>query len=120
MSTITSLGKYLFAIPMMIFGFFHMMGAQQMAGMVPIPGGVLWVYITGLALIAAGIAILIGKYDKLAAVLLALLLLIFALSIHLVAVIGGDMPTNLLKDLALAGGALMYAHGLARDPSVIG
>ncbi len=59
--------------------------------------------------------------DKLAAVLLALMLLIFVLSIHLPGVMGGSessMPA-LLKDIALAGGALMYA-GMAKDNAVIG
>ncbi len=120
MKAITALGKYLFAIPFLIFGLFHFISAQQMVGAVPIPGGIFWVYLTGLGMIAAGIAMLIGKYDKLAAVLLALMLIIFVLAIHLPATFGGQQPINLLKDLAMAGGALMYAHGLAKDPSIIG
>ena len=121
MNAITGIGKYLFAIPMAIFGLFHLMGAKDMAAMVPIPGGVIWVYITGLALIAAAVSILIGKMDKLAATLLGIQLLIFALSIHLPAVAssGGEDQMamgNLLKDLALAGGAFMYAGYVAKDP----
>jgi putative oxidoreductase len=44
-------GKYLLAIPMAIFGLFHFISGPAMAGMVPevIPGGVLWVYLTGIA-----------------------------------------------------------------------
>ncbi|MCF8300736.1 MAG: hypothetical protein K9I55_06760 [Haliscomenobacter sp.] len=47
--------------------------------MVPaaIPGGVLWVYLTGIALIAAAVAILTDKMAKLASVLLAALLIVF-------------------------------------------
>ena len=122
MKAITGLGKYLFAIPMLVFGLFHFMSASDMAGMVPIPGGVFWIYLTGVALVAAAVSMVIGKMDKLAAVLLGLMLLIFALSIHLPAVAGGDqsaMPM-LLKDVALAGGALMYASGLAKDNAVVG
>ncbi len=122
MNAITGLGKYLFALPILVFGLFHFMNAQGMAGMVPLPGGVFWVYLTGVALLAAGVAILLGKYDKLAAVLLGLMLVIFALSIHLPGVMGGNQSSmpSLLKDLAMAGGALMYARGLARDASVVG
>lgn len=106
-------GKYMYAIPMIIFGVFHLTSAGDMAGMVPIPGGVFWVYLTGAALAAAGVAILIGKKAQLATQLLGLMLLIFALSIHLPGVMGGSqmsMP-SLLKDLALAGGAwFMSGH----------
>ncbi len=48
------------------------------------------------------------------------MLLVFALSIHLPSVLDGGQPTNLLKDIALAGAALMYAKGLAKDNAVIG
>lgn len=103
-------GRFLYGIPFALFGLFHFMNAGQMAGLVPIPGGVFWVYLTGAALLAASISILIEKKTKLACVLLGVMLVIFALSIHLPAVIessGGDATamTNLLKDLALAGGA---------------
>ncbi len=122
MKAVTSLGKFLFAIPMLIFGLFHFMNAQGMAGMVPIPGGVIWVYVTGVGLLAAGVSMLIGRLDKLATVLLALMLLIFVFAIHLPGAMEGNQPStsNLLKDLALAGGALMYAHGLARDNQAVG
>jgi uncharacterized membrane protein len=124
MNGIINLGKYLFALPMAIFGIMHFMNAKAMAGMAPF-GGEVMVYISGAALIAAAVSIFIGKMDKLAAVLLALLLIIFVLSIHLPGVMSGDeaqmmssMP-NLLKDVALAGGALMYA-GMAKDNAVVG
>ncbi len=106
-------GKYLFAIPFLVFGIFHFMNAQGMAGMVPgfIPGGVFWVYLTGIALIAAAISIFIDKKVKLATQLLALMLIIFVLTIHLPATINDMMSgaPSLLKDIALAGGALMLA-----------
>jgi len=120
MNAIINLGKYLFALPFAIFGLFHFMNAEAMAVMAPF-GGTIMVYITGVALIAAAISIIIGKMDKLAAVLLALMLLIFVFSIHLPGVMGGNemaMP-SLLKDVGLAGGALMYAS-MAKDDAVIG
>ncbi len=111
-----TVSRYLFAVPFIIFGIFHFMNAGGMAGMVPgwLPGGVFWVYLTGLALIVAPISLFIGKKDKLAMLLLALMLVIFALLVHLP---GGQasMP-SLLKDLSLAGAALTWA-GLAKDQS---
>jgi len=110
---ISKIGKYLYAIPMVIFGLFHFLNASAMAGMVPIPGGVFWIYLTGLSLILAGVSIIIQKLDEWSSFLLAVLLLVFVLTIHLPGVLaGGEMAqiymTNLLKDLALAGGALIY------------
>jgi uncharacterized membrane protein YphA (DoxX/SURF4 family) len=120
MNGIINLGKYLYALPMAIFGIFHFMNAKGMAEMAPFGGEVI-VYITGVALIAAAVSIIIGKMDKLAALLLALFLLIIVLSVHLPGVMGGSeasMPM-LLKDIALVGGALMYA-GMAKDNAVVG
>jgi len=112
---VSAAGKYLFAIPMMIFGLFHFINADAMAGMVPIPGGVFWIYLTGSALLLAGVSMLISKYDDWSSFLLAALLLTFVATMHLPGVIaGGDMAqmsmTNLLKDFALAGGALIYLN----------
>lgn len=122
MNALLKIGKYLFAIPFLAFGVMHMMAAESMAGMVPIPGGVIWVYITGVAMIAAAISIFIGKLDKLAAFLLGLMLIIFVVTLHLKGAISGDQMamSSMLKDLALAGGAWMYAAYVARDNGVIG
>jgi uncharacterized membrane protein YphA (DoxX/SURF4 family) len=105
------LGRILYALPFAVFGLFHFMNASAMAGMVPLPGGVFWVYLTGVALIAASISMLIGKYARLAALLLGVMLLIFALSIHLPNLLGGDQQamSSLLKDVALAGAAWAIA-----------
>lgn len=80
------------------------------------------VYITGIALILAAVSIYIGKYDKLATTLLAVFLLLTALIVHLPGAMDGDQASmsNMLKDLALAGAAMMYAAGLSRDQAVIG
>ena len=119
MDTLTTTGaRVLYAIPMAIFGLFHFMNGEQMAAWVPsfIPGGVFWVYLTGVALLAAAVAILIQKKARLASLLLAVMLLIFVLTVHLPGVLAGNemsMP-GLLKDVALAGAALGFA-GTAKD-----
>jgi len=105
------IGKYLFAIPFLVFGLVHFINADEMSGLVPLPGGVFWIYLTGLALIAASLSILTGKETKLACQLLALLLLIFVFFVQMPGVLKGDQQamTGLLKDLSLAGGALILA-----------
>ncbi len=113
-----TISRYLFALPFVLFGLMHLMMADNMAGMVPsfIPGGVLWVYLTGLGLVGAAVSIMIKKKEKLAALLLGIMLLIFALTIHLPAVMGGDQMAmgQLLKDTALAGAAFFFS-GMAKD-----
>lgn len=116
MNSVIGLGKYVFAIPFAVFGILHFMNANEMA---PMAFGVpALVYLTGVAHIAAAVSIFIGKYDKLATVLLALMLLIFAFVVH--APNGASHFGDVLKDVGLAGGALMYAGGFSRDKSVIG
>ena len=117
MNGLLNLGKYIFAIPFAIFGIFHFVGAEGMAGMAP--GGIVTVYFVGLALLAASVSMIIGKYDKLATTLLGFMLILFALIIHSSAAMAGD-ATNFLKDTALAGAAWMYASNLAKDASIIG
>ncbi|MEP7196835.1 MAG: DoxX family protein [Saprospiraceae bacterium] len=121
MNALTGLGKYLFSIPMLVFGIFHMLYADMMASMAPF-GGTTIVYLTGACLIMFSISVLIGKYDKLAAVLLSVFLLLCVFILHLKSFMASEQPgtTMFLKDISLAGGALMYAHSIAKDKSVIG
>lgn len=108
--------RWIYALPFGIFGILHFMNAQAMAGMVPLPGGSFWVYLTGLGMILACISVIINKQTRLAMLLLALMLIIFVLTIHLPGLIGAESPeamqssmSGLLKDTALAGGALLLA-----------
>ena len=119
-----SLGRWLYAIPFAIFGIFHFINGDQMTGMVPsyLPASIVWIYISGIGLLGASAAMLLGKYDKLAATLLAVELILFVLLIHLPMVMGGDQMAvgSLLKDIGLSGGALLYANYIAKDRSVVG
>jgi putative oxidoreductase len=89
------------------------------------PAKAIWVYLSGAGLIAATVSMLIGKYDKLATTLLGIFLLLLVLMVHLPgAMAGGEgaqaSMSMLLKDLALAGAAMMYALNYAKDKAVIG
>lgn len=111
-------GRILFAIPFLVFGINHFRFADMMASMVPIPGGAIWVYITGAAQILAAVSFISGKQMRLAGILSALLMLIYAFAIHLPGLMaaGNDMAagvasmSSLLKDLGLGGGALILAY----------
>lgn len=128
MNAILSLGRWLFPIPFLAFGLMHFANAQVMADyVVPayMPAKMVWVYLSGAGLVAAAISMYIGKYDKLGAAVLSIVLLLFALMVHLPGVMaGGDAATSampgLLKDLGLAGASMLYAQHLAKDSSIIG
>jgi putative oxidoreductase len=126
LNNVLNLGKWFFILPFGVFGVLHVMNAGVMANMVPtyFSGGSLWVYLTGFAQIAFAVSALVGKYDKLAAVLCALMLFIFILTLHLPGLSNLQMSEmamrNMLKDLGLIGGAMMYATQFAKDNSVVG
>ncbi len=124
MDTLLKLGKYLFALPFAMFGIMHFTNAEAMAGMAPF-GGVIVVYLTGAALIAAVVSMLIGKMDKLASFLLGVFLILTALLVHAKGLSAEDemqqavSMTNMLKDLMLAGAAWLYAAYIAKDNAVL-
>lgn len=108
--------RVLFALPFFVFGINHFAATDQMAATVPtfIPGTAVWVYVTGAAHLATSIAIMANRLIRPAGILLAVMLLAFVVTIHLPGLFGAETSatalTNLLKDTALAGGALMAAH----------
>ena len=114
------LGRIIFGLPFIVFGVLHFMNASAMVNIVPawVPIPMFFVYFTGVALVAAGVFIAGRiKFAGLASFLLAVMLLIFILTIHLPGVmdketIQASMP-SLLKDTALMGAALTYSGLLA-------
>ncbi|MFC2100506.1 DoxX family protein [Bacteroidota bacterium] len=114
MKQLTKAGKYIYAIPLIIFGVFHFMNASTMADFMlkEWPLATILVYLTGLALVLAGVSILINVQTKLAVLLLALLFLIFIIGIHIPNMASGNemSMSQMLKDLGLLGGALMIAQ----------
>lgn len=117
MNSLISFGKYLFIIPMAVFGIIHFTAADQMAGMAP--GGAIMVYITGVLLLASVVSVFMGKFDKLATTLLGIMLLLFIIP-HAQALSAspGEL-SNILKNISLAGGAFMYASAFSKDNSYI-
>ena len=116
MTELSKLGRFLFAIAMTGFGIQFLVHAL-LAGPVPgppwSPGRPLWAYSTAILLIAAAVCIATGKKMRLAAVLLAILLLLRALLVfapRLVANIHDPGPwTSGFEILAMAGASLVVA-----------
>lgn len=120
MKHLSTIGRILFALPFGIMGLNHFFIYSYYVGIVSsfIPGGGFTVIITGLALIAACVAIVSKKFIQVACLLLALLLLIFICTIHIpglfVPASANMALIELLKDTALMGGSLMIA-GIYKD-----
>jgi uncharacterized membrane protein len=81
---ISHVAIYLLSLVMIIFGIYHLQRPHNMLAFVPtnLPGGINWVYIVGGALILAAIAFIFNKFVKIAAYILALMLLVFVITIH--------------------------------------
>ena len=117
-STISKVGIILYALVIGFFGINHFLNGTGMVGMVPsfLPGGVAWVYITGVGLVLAALSFLIDKQTRLAGLLLALFLILIVVTVHLPALLHAQDESyrrvplmNLIKDTGLAAGALIIA-----------
>jgi putative oxidoreductase len=109
----------LLALVMAAFGIYHFVYPQNLMAYVPsfLPdAGNLWVYLPGAAFILAAIAFVTNRMVRLAGYLLAIMLIVFVLTIHLPNFLNaGDDETkqlslvNLLKDTAIAAFAMHIA-----------
>lgn len=110
-----TLGRFLYGIPFLVFGSFHFLAGSQMMGLVPnwLPFPLFWVYFTGLALFAAGLGIILNRMGYWAALGLAALMFIFALTVHFPKLFNSQTAqlsmVSFLKDIALGGAALAIA-----------
>jgi len=120
---ISHVAIYLLSAVMIVFGIYHLQHPRYMLVFVPnnLPGGINWVYVVGVALILAAIAFILNKFVKVAAYLLALLLIIFVVAIHWPAYNdAGDVELrraafiDILQDLAIAAFALHIAGSADR------
>lgn len=109
------IGRLLYALPFLGFGFENVVNAPEKAGTVPsyIPGGVFWVYFTGIAMILAALAIITGKQARSACFGLAVMLLIFIVTIHLPHLANPQLKAmglvGFYKDTSMMGAALVLA-----------
>jgi len=116
MKNISTIGRILFALPFVAFGINHFLMIDYYVGMLTsfIPLGAYTIILTGIMLIAAGISIITKKFVRQSAIMLAILLFIFIVSIHIPHLFhqGEDHTVTLitlLKDISLMGGSLMIA-----------
>lgn len=112
-------GRLFLAIPLAVFGTEHFTNTADIANIVPrwFPAHVFWVYLVGIALIAAALSITVQIQSPLAATLLGAMFFSFVILIDAPGIMAH--PSNRffwalgLRQMAFSGGALAYAgsHG---------
>jgi len=118
------LGRFLFAISMIVFGVQHFMYAGFIATLIPawIPLHLFWVYLTGTGMIVAGLSIATGILASLASMGLGLMFLLWFLLLHAPRVAAsprnGDEWTSAFVALAVSGGSFLLASTFSRRPSI--
>ena len=118
---LTRLGQLAFGVCALIFGGAHFVYMNLTAPLVPKwlpPTQEFWAYATGVAHIAAGIAILTGVQARLAAILLTVMFASFTPLVH-VPMLVADPSSHWIwnenaVNLALTGAAWVVADSLAR------
>jgi uncharacterized membrane protein len=98
------LARGLYALAMVAFGAAHLAYVKATAALVPgwLPDHVAWVWATGIAYIAAGLAILVGAWARLAASLSALQMGVFTLLVWAPLVARGHAGPDDLSEAALS------------------
>ncbi len=123
MEKILNLGRYIFPLSFLLYVGLHFGSADVGASFVPgwIPFPYFWNYFTGACILAFIVSALIGRYDKLATVLMALyvFLMIFLVHIPRAAASENDM-LNIFRNIMVIGALLVYAKYATKDKRVAG
>jgi uncharacterized membrane protein len=118
-----AVARWVIGLAAVLFGVVHLTGVQGVAGMVPkwMPlGGSFWVILSGIAFLLAGLAILFGILNRLAAHLLALMIVLFEIILIPMAFAN---PGNHIAwgsnaySLAAAGAVWIFASSINRPHS---
>jgi uncharacterized membrane protein YphA (DoxX/SURF4 family) len=120
---ITKAGRWLFPLSFLLYVALHFGKADMGASFLPlwVPFPIFWDYFTGICIMAFIVSCLIGKYDKLATVLMAfyVFLTIFFIHIPRAATSLNDM-LNIFRNIMVIGGLLVYAKYATKDERIIG
>jgi uncharacterized membrane protein YphA (DoxX/SURF4 family) len=114
------LGAVFLAVFFLVGGVQHFVYHDFVANMVPswIPGRGFWAYVTGVALIASGVGILVRRAARLAATMSAAMIFLWVVLLHIPRALAGPRHAfetcGVFEALALSGVALTVAGTRSR------
>jgi hypothetical protein len=117
-STTVTLGRYLFALTLIVFGVQHFLYANFIATLITpwIPGHLFWAYFVGVAFFATTFALISGRQAFLASTLLGTMFLLWFFLLHLPRVMAsphnGNELTSAFIALAMCGSSFLIAGSL--------
>jgi len=119
-----TVARWVIGLAAVLFGLVHLTAVQGVAGMVPkwMPlGGSFWVILSGIAFLLAGLAILFGILNRLAAHLLALMIVLF--EIILIPMAFANSGNHIAwgsnaYSLAAAGAVWIFASSISLDSAL--
>ena len=138
MDKILNLGKYIFPISFLLYAGLHLGKPDVGAAFVPdyLPFPYFWNYFTLVCILLFIVSAVIGKYDKLAYVLMALYVILMAFLVHLPRAMGhelsielmtGDLArekelemVNFMRNILVTGAVMGFAKFVAKDKRIVG
>ncbi|SPE37491.1 DoxX [Candidatus Sulfopaludibacter sp. SbA3] len=110
-------GRFFLPITVIVFGIDHFIYTVFVASLVPswIPGSYFWTYFAGVALIAAGVGIILKILERWAALLLGVMIFLWLIMLHIPRAIAdphtgkGNEWTSVCEALAFSGIAFLLA-----------
>lgn len=138
MEKILNLGRYIFPLSFLLYVGLHLGKPEVGAAFVPnyIPFPYFWNYFTLICIVAFIISAVIGKYDKLAYMLMALYVILMGLLVHLPRAMGQETGletmaadlarekelemVNFFRNIMVTGALLGFAKYIAKDKRIVG
>ena len=138
MDRILNLGRYIFPLSFLLYVGLHIGKPDVGAAFVPdyIPFPYFWNYLTAVCLLLFICSAVIGKYDKLAYICMALYVILMAVLVHLPRAMGYELDAaamtatldrekelemvNFFRNIMVTGALLAFARHVAKDKRVTG
>jgi uncharacterized membrane protein YphA (DoxX/SURF4 family) len=124
---LTKLGRFFFAIPLLVFAIEYFARGRWLGGMPPVPpwthGEHIFCYVTGAVLLVISISLLINKEARLSATILGLLFMFCVVFLHAAKhfsgiVHDGNTRTRAFETFALGGAAFVLAALVSKASSI--